>query len=494
MKNIGLWILAAVLVGLVLAAPSAAWQGRMAGLGDAGGLVEDASDYLIHPAAIASGKGLNFYGNYRLTYEKSTRWDYTLKLPTIPDVFAYSSDGKMVKNELQAGTDFAAGAGRMGIFLEYALARGKYDGMENFNFGAVYNRAFMDMTDNLDHLAARLIYGLPVHGVKLGGELRIAYRRDEQEIFFSSFLMKNYPWSAENLPDLNLYPYLIPHKSKYWEVQGKASVEGMMGQAKYAFTLKGGIPFGSDNEYEYTGGPATKANAGGNVRGFNIGGDLWIRVPVSGRCELPFVVGAGYETRKRDGAGVTSWLSWTNYENENKNAFVKIGGGADYKPAKGTKMAAGLYYDFLGAKQNISFLDIITPPAVFADYYNDMPEYSEHRLTLKTLAEKEWSSVVDLRCGVDVFYGSVKSDYRYAATFNGLPFIPLDVATSGSNMGVNASVGATVKFGGLSVEPFVHAGYAKYEASGRGTFNPLPADLEFNKTNWMISGGLSVKL
>jgi len=494
MKKNGLLIFAALLFVLALTVPSLAWQGRMAGAGDAGGLIEDESDYLIHPAAIASGKGLNFYGNYRLTYDKATRLDYTLKLPAIPDVFAYSADGKTVKNELQVGTAFNAGVGRMGIFLEYAVARGAYDGMENYNFGALYDRAFIDLKDNLDNLAVRLIYGLPVNGVKLGGELRVAYRSEEQEASFTNFGMKNYPWAAENLPDLNLYPYGIPYKSRYWEALGKASIEGKLGQSRYAFTLKGGLPFASSNEYEYTGGPATKANAEGNVKGFHVGGDLWIRVPVSGRVELPFVVSAGYEDKKRDGSGTTSWLSWTNYENENKNVFVKIGGGADYMPAKGTKVAAGLYYDFVSAKKNISFIDVITPAAVYVDNYTDMPEYTEHRLTLKALAEKELSSVVDLRCGVDVFYGSVKSDYRYAAAFNGLPFIPLNVATSGSNAGVNASVGATFKLDGVILEPFVNAGYVKYETSGRGTFSPFPADLEFNKTNWIIGGGLSVKL
>jgi len=306
--------------------------------------------------------------------------------------------------------------------------------------------------------------------------------------------MKNYPWAAENLPDLNLYPYRIPSKSRYWEAQGKASAEGKLGRSKYAVTLKGGLPFASDNEYEYKGGPVTKANAYGKVQGFNVGGDFWVRIPVSDRLELPFVVSAAYESQKKDGSGTTSWLSWTNYESEKKNVFIKVGGGADYVPAKGTKLAGGLYYDFQRARQNISFTDVITPIDVFVDTYSDMPEYTEHRLTLKALAEKELSSAMDLRCGIDVFYGSVKSDYRYAANYNGFSFIPLNVPTSGSHGGVNASVGATIRWDRIILEPFVNAGYVKYETSGQGTFEPFPADLEFMKTNWMIGGGLSVKL
>ncbi len=52
----------AVLV-LLCAVPTQAWQGRMAGMGGVYGLVEDESDFLTHPALIANGQGLNFYGN-----------------------------------------------------------------------------------------------------------------------------------------------------------------------------------------------------------------------------------------------------------------------------------------------------------------------------------------------------------------------------------------------------------------------------------------------
>jgi hypothetical protein len=57
-----------VIVGLLtlsLAGVSHGWQGRMAGMGDPFGLVQDESDFLIHPSGIADGKGTNFYGNYR---------------------------------------------------------------------------------------------------------------------------------------------------------------------------------------------------------------------------------------------------------------------------------------------------------------------------------------------------------------------------------------------------------------------------------------------
>jgi hypothetical protein len=54
------------------------WQGRMAGMGDPYGLVEDESDFLIHPSEMAMGEGLKFYGHYRFIYRDVNDWDYTL--------------------------------------------------------------------------------------------------------------------------------------------------------------------------------------------------------------------------------------------------------------------------------------------------------------------------------------------------------------------------------------------------------------------------------
>jgi len=58
MKRNWLSVFAALLLLAVLAAPGMAWQGRMAGAGDAYGLIEDESDYLTHPAVPCHGQGI----------------------------------------------------------------------------------------------------------------------------------------------------------------------------------------------------------------------------------------------------------------------------------------------------------------------------------------------------------------------------------------------------------------------------------------------------
>ncbi len=513
MKKIGFSVFVALILVLILTAPVLAWQGRMAGAGDANGLIEDESDYLIHPAAIAAGKGSSLYGNYRLTYDKANTWDYGLNYtgaPGFSSLLGYSADGQTWKNEVQAGAAFTAGAGRMGIFLEYVAARGKYDGHENYRLGPFSNDNIpFNMEDNQDSLALRLIYGQPVGGVKLGGELQIAYRNEGKEEYLTDrdwsgsawATFKNDPWAAEDSPYSSLYPYMIPFKSKYWEAQGKASVEGLMGSANYALTLKAGLPFASDNRYayviDYVDVTATdqRADMDGKVKGFNVGGDFWLRVPISGRTVLPFVMSAEYKTIERNGSGVETAYGTTpvTYDHEVKNLFIKAGGGIDFTPANGTRLAAGLYYDYLSTKQN-TYNDYASGSDYYQDAYSDLPAQTEHRLTLKALAEKELTPAFVMRGGLNMFYGRVKSDYAYAAYWNGSPdFAPLNVSTSGSNTGVNASLGATVKLDRISIEPFINAGYVKYHTSGDGTFGDNAASAEFDRANWLVSGGLSVK-
>ncbi|MHB8773370.1 MAG: hypothetical protein ACYC7J_20460 [Syntrophales bacterium] len=508
MKKNGFAVLAALLV-LILAAPVWAWQGRMAGLGDPSGLIQDESDYLTHPAAIAGGAGTIFYGDYRLTYDKAKSWDYNLSLIPHSTSFDYSASGRSWKNAVQLGAAFAAGAGRMGIFLEYAAARGKYDGRENYRLGPFgADGISFDLKDDLDRFSVRMIYGLPVGQARLGWELQVAHRNEEKEERMIdrdwsgswTATYRNDPWAAEDSPHSNLYPYLIPFQSKYWEAQAKASVEGLIGPAAFALTLKAGLPFASDNRYsyeiDYVSAPETdyRADMDGKVKGFNAGGDFWLRVPLSETSTLPFVISTEYRTIKRDGSRAGAAI--VNYDHEATSLFIKAGGGIDFTPTKATRLATGLYYDYRSAKQS-TYNDYSDPSGgggFLQDIYRDLPRETEHRLTLKALAEHELTTAFILRGGLNIFTGRVKSEYAYAAYRNGSSdFSPLRISPSGYHLGLNAAIGATVKLDRISLEPFINAGYVKYDASGDGTLGESAARAEFSRANWLVGGGLSAR-
>ena len=492
-KRVGFIAVVSVLA-VLLALPSWGWQGRMAGLGDAAGLVADESDFLIHPAAIATGKGFNAYGHYRLTYEKTKNWEYSAIVPMMGRIYPFTADGRLWKHEGQLGAALGLGPGRLGVFFDYTTASGKYTGAEVYEgqFGPGYEN--FELENKLDNFALKAIYGLPVGPVNVGAELGFAYVKEEQKNLMPTEMLINFPWGAEDKPVLNLLPYMIPFDSKYWEANAKVSAAGKTGPVSYMFTLRGGLPFAADNEYVYSDLEDPESFwAEGKVKGFNVAGNLWMRYAVSDNISLPFVVSTGFKKITRDGAGFSSAPSTIEYEHEAKDIFVTVGGGAEMTPASGTRLAAGLYYNYLKSDQNMQFMDTFDPSEWYIDNYTNMPKTSEHRLTLRLLAEQELNSVLSLRGGLSAFYGLAKRDYSYYAMSDSDMYWPVDVSADGAHYGVNASLGASIKAGAVVLEPFINAGYAKLKTDGDGVTWFVPTYVEANKTNWLAGGGLSVK-
>jgi hypothetical protein len=184
-KRILLFIVCLSLLVLALAGTSQAWQGRMGGAGDPYGLLSDESDFLIHPAKIAKGEGVRFYGDYRFTYTGVLDWDHEVDMLTTASVLAnfydYETSGQEYKHNALLGATTPLGPGRFGIFFTYNGMRGNYDGDEVEWTGAVYNYYNYNLTSDLDNFALRLIYGLPIGGFNLGGEVQFAYRQEKQE-------------------------------------------------------------------------------------------------------------------------------------------------------------------------------------------------------------------------------------------------------------------------------------------------------------------------
>jgi len=185
-RNILVLVLFPVII-LVLAGFSHAWQGRIGGMGDPYGLVEDESDFLIHPAKIAKGEGVRFYGHYRFTYTGVTDWDYDLDVMNLfgglQEYSHHDTSGDELKHKALVGTSFPLGPGRMGIFFEYAGMRGNYDGNKSFMeaAGTSYSYYEYDLMSDFDDFALQLHYGLPVDDFNLGGEIQFSYRQEENE-------------------------------------------------------------------------------------------------------------------------------------------------------------------------------------------------------------------------------------------------------------------------------------------------------------------------
>jgi hypothetical protein len=516
MKKSGLFFVILGFLVLSLAGVSYGWQGRMAGMGDPYGLIQDESDFLIHPAGIANGRGMNFYGDYRFTWNEVTNWNITM------DAFspgctschnAYKNAGHEQKHQGLLGAAIPMGPGRMGLFLQYEGKRGDFDGHSDTEYGFCKN----SLRSDLDSFILRLLYGLPMGAFKLGGEVQLAYRNEQNkmtdeylsglpgfwEIDKNNIYQSIYPFYD------NLFLFMTPYDSQYWEALLKGSLEGMIGPVKMAFTMRGGFIFTGDNKLKFANYYPSSEQYGeldGNVKGWSTGGDLWLRYPLGEGLSLPFLLKVAYQRKARDGSGpyfnTGSLISNNDYKNVEKSFNVDVGGGIDKEIIKGTRVAAGIYYNYLKNKNNISVNEYYTfGSSVFWDK-SSFPDQTEHRITLRLLGERELSPMVALRMGLNFFYGWVKEDLRSGWIGPSAEVID-EISSDGYRWGIGASLGGTVKFQQFSIEPFLGGGYQRLKLSGDGSnFNPydpwifsptIQYDMKKTRSEWFIGGGLSIK-
>jgi len=484
------------LLVVALAGVSYGWQGRMGGMGDSYGLLTDESDFLIHPAKIAKGKGIRFYGDYRFTYTDVMGWNYNLDqfntAGTLTGFYNYDTSGQEYKHNALLGAAFPLGSGRMGLFFTYDGMRGDYDGSEDIL--GTSNYAKYDLTKDLDNFALRLLYGLPMGGFNLGGEVQLAYRQEKNENAMPGYL--NYILGTA-APGRNLTPFQLPYDSEYWEALFKGSLEGKVGPLDLELTLRGGFIFGGDNSLLLTEGTGI-FDSSDDVTGWRTGGDLWARYPLKDGLSLPFLVRVDYQKKTRDGDGPgQGTLSGTGnypYESQERNLHIEAGGGLDKKFGKGATVAAGIYYNYLQGKYDIMFGQIST--ARVWDH-SDYPASTEHQVMLRLAGELELSPLVTLRMGLAPFYGWVKKDFTFTyGTPN--PVAIDDISLDGYRWGIGASFGGRMNFKGITLEPFVNGGWQQIRLDGDGDrTNPAGTiinlwKMDKSRSEWSIGGGFSV--
>jgi hypothetical protein len=498
----GYFLLLLPVLLLALAGTSYGWQGRMGGMGDPYGLISDESDYLIHPAKIANGEGVRFYGDYRFTYTGVTDWDsdrdYYIAGVWVGSERTDISVDERAHNAL-LGAAFPLGPGRMGLFFTYNGMRGMYEGGYRSTGDSPY---LIEMKSVLDDFALRLLYGLPLGDFKLGGEFQIAYCQEKKEPNDYK-LATNEAWLNEFWDPLTTYMY--PYDSSYWEALFKGSLGGKVGPFDLEFTLRGGFIFGGDNEWysEYQipiGNPSHGWNQDGAVAGWRIGGDVWVRYPLAGDLSLPFLVRVDYRTKTRDGDGPgfgDNDGNYYDYGHEERDLAITVGGGVDKEFTKDTRIAAGIYYNYLQRRENF-VLDMINP-SVGAWYTNDdiYPDSAEHQVLLRLAGEHSLSPAVTLRGGLSLFYGWVNPEGSFTYTnSNTIEDYSADGSGHGTRWGVGASLGGTVAFKAITLEPFISGGYQQLDLKGDGGISYAIGNVLFEQDDtrheWYIGGGFSI--
>lgn len=521
-----------VLVGvLFLSGAAFAWQGRMAGMGDPYGLVEDESDFLINPAKISDGQGVKYYGNYRFTYGDISAWKWNGNSADIAgNVNAQkSATGTEYDHEALVGAGFPLGNGRMGVFFNYSGKRSSFDGTTATASDVIPNsNSIFDMKSDFDNFALRAIYGQPVGNWKLGGEVQVGYRREENRF--------NNTMYAYGIPDPyaietngfsgDLLPFILPYDAHYWEVIAKAGVDGNIGPVKTGLTIRGGSIFSGDNDWTGTQQlpflltPASPFNSNGGVDGWKLGGDFWARYPYSENLSLPFLVRVDYLEKSRDGMGTSGDFlvsfgnppffpipvfplvagSNLNLNSESKERLlqIEVGGGIDWAVGKNTRIASGLYYDYVRLKTDMH-MTVFDPVALASTIfdYGAVPNRTEHLARFKVSAESRLNPDWTVRGGLNVFGGTIQEDFNSDIMWDVLPLSTFTTSMDGTHWGIIGSIGATTKICGFTVEPFVQGGYEEINLSDSNAASTLVINsygwnMDTEKRQAIVGAGVSI--
>ena len=491
------------LLVLAFSGVSHAWQGRMGGMGDPYGLISDESDFLIHPAKIAKGEGVRLYGSYRFTYT-GMDWDIDFNLSSGTWPMYHDLSGDEQGHDVLVGAALPLGPGRMGLFFSYAGRWGDYEGDHVDFFEADY--LISDVRSDLNNFALRLLYGLPLGSFNLGGEVQFSYRREEHESFISEPTLEDgflNSWGAYDDEFYAVLPSFTPYDSRYWEALLKGSLEGTIGPADIEFTLQGGFIFGGEsglNIEESDFGVVTFAgDMDGAVNGWRIGGDLWVRYPLDDLV-LPLLVRVDYQEKSREGDGPFWSGYYGNYETTKRNLHIEVGGGVDKEFNKGTRIAAGISYNYLQDTNDFcwGYFLVADPTEFFCFDHGDWPDYREHQVMLRLAGEHELSPAVALRMGLNGFFGWATEDQTIEYTEVAYWHL-YNYSLDGPHWGIGASLGATIRFQQFALESFVNGGYQSWDLSDEGVLYqslvlvpPRALERDDTRRSWYIGGGLSV--
>jgi hypothetical protein len=384
----------------------------------------------------------------------------------------------------------------MGLFFTYDGMRGSYDGDNSAGF-------IFKMKNDLDDFAVRLLYGLPIGGFKLGAEAQLAYRHELQEV-------NEFSASQVALNDLGI-PYMYPNDSSYLEALFKGSMEGKVGPLDIEFTLRGGLALPGTNSSEWDfqvqappGTPLLTWKTNGEVHGWQIGGDLWLRYPLAPDLPLPLLVRADYQQKTRNGVGtgfIGPFSVNVGFRGEVKELAITVGGGVDKEFGKATRIAAGIYYNYLQGKED--FTPAYTLISLGVSEREDLtyPDSIEHQLLLRLVGEHTLSPAVTVRAGLNLFYGWVIPKLKDAFNVYAGDFDIIDEGPGhGYDWGFGLSLGGTVKVKPITLEPFIGGGYRQLHLRLRGVefistsgflTTHFPADV-ITRNEWLVSTGLSI--
>ena len=444
----------------------------------------------------------------------------------------FENDGREYTHEGLVGTTFPMGPGRLGLFFQYQGQFGDYEGDEMLDVGVTGGSVTLDMENQMEQdqndFALRLIYGFPVGSTNLAAEAKFAYR--DEENYYNAEL-ENFsvsgvgsfqgPFEISNFPFWGLNKFIYPYDSDYFDLSFKLGIQWAIGQVQFDLTPRFGFIFGGDNsldsemDLDLPGGirMTNDFDLDGDVDGWEWGADFWMRFPLTEDVSMPWLLRIAQSEKERDADGSGSFdispvgvsipLNW-DYEVDEDTFEIVAGTGLDINLSSRTKLAFGVYYNYINTETalktamnipDLSGIDIIFDQDPF-------PETTEHRIDAKFGWEHALSTGFLLRGGLGFFYGFVEEEYNLdiGADLLGISLPSVagqEVDLDGDHIGISGSLGATIKTGSLTFEPFVNGGYRKLSLDGDNDWLVLSLpiatfDTDKEQSEWYVSGGISL--
>jgi hypothetical protein len=118
-----------------------------------------------------------------------------------------------------------------------------------------------------------------------------------------------------------------------------------------------------------------------------------------------------------------------------------------------------------------------------------IPDYDEHRITLKLAYEKDMSSTCGFRAGFNCFYGWADWDYKNDIIDGA---ITESVSMDGDLWGIGLTFGGTIKIDPMTLEPFIGVAYQETDLDGDGRMIGTDIEGESERDQWLVTAGLSI--
>jgi hypothetical protein len=168
----------------------------------------------------------------------------------------------------------------------------------------------------------------------------------------------------------------------------------------------------------------------------------------------------------------------------------------DKEFGKKTRIAAGIYYNYLRRKEDL--LSAFISPVGWSMTGETYPDSVEHQVLLRMGGESILFPAAALRAGFNLFYGWVTPKVQYSSNDNAGNFNTEDLSgRSCPHWGVKASLGGTIKVETITLEPFLGGGYRQFHPSTSGSYFGSSGTYglsreKFTRNEWFLSTGFSV--